>query len=53
VLLVDDSLLRMLLILTAAIVLVKNLPALRRISRRTEMRISLEEDISYKFDEKF
>ena len=53
VLLVDDRLTRLLLILTAAIVLVKNLPALRRISRKTEMRMSLEEDISYKFDEKF
>ncbi len=53
VLVVDGSLLRMLLMLTAGIVLVKNLPALRRISRKTEMRMSLEEDISYKFDEKF
>ena len=52
-LVVDGNLLRMLLVLTAAIVLVKNLPALRRISRKTEMRMSLEEDISYKFDEKF
>ena len=53
VLVVDGSLLRMLLMLTAGIVLVKNLPALRRISRKTDMRMSLEEDISYKFDEKF
>ena len=53
VLVVDGTLLRILLILTAAIVLVKNLPALRRISRKTEMRMSLEEDISYKFDETF
>lgn len=53
VLVVDDRLLMMLLILTAAIVLLKNLPALRRISQKKEMRMSLEEDISYKFDEKF
>ncbi|MBR2799961.1 MAG: glycerol-3-phosphate acyltransferase [Oscillospiraceae bacterium] len=53
VLVVDGTLLRILLILTASIVLVKNLPALRRISRKTEMRMSLEEDISYKFDETF
>ena len=53
VLVVDDSLLRMLVILTAGIVLVKNLPALGRIAKKTEMRLSREEDISYKFDEKF
>ena len=53
VLVVDDSLLRMLLFLTAGIVLVKNLPAIRRIANKTEMRMSLEEDISYKFDETF
>ncbi|MBQ9664452.1 MAG: glycerol-3-phosphate acyltransferase [Oscillospiraceae bacterium] len=53
VLLIDDRLVRMLLILAAAIVLLKNAPAIRRISRKTEMRMSLEEDISYKFDETF
>ncbi len=53
VLVVDDRLLMILCILTAAIVLVKNLPALSRISQKQEMRLSLEEDISYKFDEKF
>ena len=52
VLVVDGSLLRMLVILTAGIVLVKNLPAIRRIANKTEMRMSFEEDISYKFDEK-
>ena len=53
VLVVDGSLLRMLLILTAGIVLVRNLPAIRRIANKTEMRLSREEDISYKFDETF
>ena len=53
VLVVDGSLLRMLVILTAGIVLVKNLPAIPRIANKTEMRMSFEEDISYKFDEKF
>lgn len=53
ILVIDGSLLRMLLILTAAIVLLKNIPALRRIPQKTEMRMSLEEDISYKFDQKF
>ena len=52
-LVIDGSLLRMLLILGAAIILLKNLPAIRRISRKTEMRLSLEEDISYKFDQTF
>ena len=53
ILVIDGSLLRMLLILTAAIVLLKNIPALRRIPQKTEMRMSLEDDISYKFDQKF
>ena len=53
VLVVDDRLLMMLLMLTAGIVLLKNLPAIPRISKKTEMRLSLEEDISYKFDETF
>ena len=53
VLVVDGQLLTMLLVLTAGIVLLKNLPSIRRISRKTELRLSLEEDISYKFDETF
>lgn len=53
VLVVDDQLVTMLLILTAGIVLLKNAPAIRRISKKTEMQLSLEEDISYKFDETF
>ena len=53
VLVVDDRLLTMLLVLTAGIVLLKNLPAIPRIMKKTEMRMSLEEDISYKFDETF
>ena len=36
-----------------SIVLLKNLPAIPRISKKKEMRMSLEEDISYKFDETF
>ena len=43
----------MLLVLTAGIVLLKNLPAISRIVKKTELRMSLEEDISYKFDETF
>ena len=53
VLVVDGSLLTMLLVLTAGIVLLKNLPAISRIVKKTELRMSLEEDISYKFDETF
>ena len=53
VLVVDGSLLRMLLILGAAIIILKNFPAIRRISQKTEMQLSLEEDISYKFDQTF
>ena len=53
ILTVDDRLVLILYILTAAIVLVKNLPALRRIPQKRELRLSLEEDISWKFDEKF
>ncbi len=53
VLVIDGSLLRMLLILGAAIILLKNAPAVRRIMQKTEMRLSLEEDISYKFDQTF
>ena len=33
--------------------ILKNLPAIPRISKKKEMRMSLEEDISYKFDETF
>ena len=53
VLMVDDRLVLILCILTAAVVLVKNLPAIPRIARKQEMRLSLEEDISWKFDETF
>ena len=53
VLVVDDQLLMLLCILTAAMVLIRNIPALRRIPQGREFRLSLEEDISYKFDETF
>ena len=53
VLVVDDQLLVLLCILTAAMVLIRNIPALRRIPQGREFRLSLEEDISYKFDETF
>ena len=53
VLVVDGQLLTLLCVLTAALVLIRNLPALRRIPQGKELRLSLEEDISYKFDETF
>ncbi len=53
-LLVVDGRLQMLLsIFCAAAVLVYHVPALLRLSQGKEARLSLEEDITYKFDEKF
>ena len=51
VLSVDDSLLLRLALLTAALVLLYHIPAMIRLLRRTEPRLSLEEDITYKLDE--
>ena len=51
VLAVDDSLILRLALFTAALVLVKHVPAMIRLMRRTEPRLSLEEDITYKLDE--
>ncbi len=53
-LLVVDGQLEMLLsIFCAALVLLYHVPALLRLSQGKEERLSLEEDITYKFDEKF
>ncbi len=49
----DGTLLILLCVLTCAIVLVKNFPAFSRISKGREFRLSREEDISYKFEERF
>lgn len=51
VLVVDDSLLLRLLLMTAGLVLIRHIPSIVRIFRRTEPRISLEKDITYKLDE--
>ena len=51
VLAVDDSLILRLALFTAALVLVKHVPAMIRLMRRTESRLSLEKDITYKLDE--
>ena len=53
ILLVDSGILRILCVLTAAIVLIRHLPSIRRIAEKKELRMSLEEDISYKFEEPF
>ncbi len=51
VLAVDDALILRLALFTAALVLLKHIPALIRFVRRTEPRLSLEKDITYKLDE--
>ena len=48
---VDDSLILRLALFTAALVLVKHIPAMIRFVRRAEPRLSLREDITYKLDE--
>ena len=53
ILVIDLPILRILCVLTAAIVLIRHLPSIRRISEKKELRMSLEEDISYKFEELF
>lgn len=51
VLLVDDSLMMRLALFTAALVAIRHIPALIRILRRAEPRLSFAEDITYKLDE--
>lgn len=51
VLAVDDALLLRLALMTAGLVLLKHIPAMIRLVRRTEPRLSLKEDITYKLDE--
>ena len=51
VLAVDDSLLLRLALLAAGLVLVKHIPAIIRLFRGTEPRLSWKEDITYKLDE--
>ena len=51
VLAVDDSLMLRLALFTAGLVLLKHIPSMIRLFRRTEPRLSLKEDITYKLDE--
>ncbi len=52
-LVVEDRLQMLLVIFCTLLVLLYHVPALLRLSRGREERLSFEEDISYKFDEKF
>lgn len=51
-LLVDNNLTMLLCIFTGALVLIKHIPAMSRLLNGREEKLSFEEDISYKFDEK-
>ena len=51
--LVENSLVMTLCIFTGALVLIRLVPKLMALSQGREEKLSLEEDISYKFDQKF
>lgn len=51
VLAVDNAILLRLALFTAAMVLLRHIPALIRFMRHTEPRLSIEKDITYKLDE--
>ena len=51
ILVVDSRLLMILCVLMAALVLLKHIPAMIRLVRGAEPRLSLKEDITYKLDE--
>lgn len=53
VMVLDDTLLMRLVIFSAALVLIKHIPALIRIFKGVEPKLSLQEDITYKLDDKF
>ena len=53
VLVLDDPLATKLSFFTAGIVILRHIPAMFRIFRHVEPTLSFEQDISYKFDEKF
>ena len=52
-LVVDDRLTMLISVFSACLVILYHIPALLRLSRGKEERISFEEDITYKLDEKF
>ena len=53
VLIIDDAMLMRLLIFSAVLVIFKHIPAMIRLMQGKEFRYSLEEDITYKLDERF
>ena len=53
VLVMEHALTMRLCVFIAVLVLIRTIPAVARITSRKEERLSLEKDISYKFDEKF
>ena len=53
VLVVDDRLCMLLLIGCALLVLVRHIPAMRRLARGTEERLSFKTDLTYKLDSRF
>lgn len=53
ILVIEDRLVMVLCILTAVLVIVRHVPAMLRLARGQEERLSFEQDITYKFDEKF
>lgn len=53
VLLIDDSLISRLVMISCGLVFIKHIPAISRMLNGREMRLSFEEDISYKLDQKF
>ena len=49
----DDRLVVNIVLIMAALVLLRHIPSIRRIRKKTEPKLSFREDISYKFDERF
>ena len=50
---VDEHLAVNIVLIQAGLVLLRHIPSLYRIRKKTEPQLSFREDISYKFDEKF
>lgn len=53
VLLIDDALISRLVMFSCALVFIKHIPAIGRLVNGREPRLSFEEDITYKLDQKF
>lgn len=49
----ENSLVMILCIITALLAIIRHIPGLRRMLRSEESKLKLENDMSYKFDEKF